>query len=256
VTSLALVPSPAETALTQLQVLQQRLDDDTLDFHDALDIRDQAETVRAYVRSARLGLELANEATETRLRAERRCGSILIDVIAQAGPSTTRLSRRREKTQPEGTRLSLPPHTLEQLGISTKDSSRYQLLASIPEPEFDERVAALKAANRQIVVESFLRAAQQYRRKPGGGRRSTPAGTLLRRALELLREVHVISTQRELELARAIVSLGEAWAVVLEPKAPPGPTAIVRETTCLMCGRSRPPSNPPRCLVCGGAWYS
>ena len=152
--------------------------------------------------------------------------------------------------------MSLPPRTLAQLGISTKDSSRYQLLASIPETEFDDRLVALKNAGRQIVVEAFLRAARQYKRKPGGGRKSTPAGTLLRRALELLRQVRVVSTQREVELARAVIALGESWAIVLEPSAPPRPNTIVRETTCLMCGRPRPPSKPLRCQVCGGAWYS
>jgi len=256
VTSLALVPSPAETALAQLQVLRTRLDEQHLDFHDALDVRDQAETVRAYIRSARLGLEMANEAMETRLRAERRCGAILTDLIAAAGPSTTRANQRRTRPDlPAGTRLSLPPHTLAQFGISTKDSSRCQLLSSIPETEFDVRLAALKNAGRQIVVEAFLRAARQYRRKPGGGPRPTPAGTLLRRALELLRNVRVIATPRELELARAVVAIGESWAVVLE-----SPTAravgVEREVCCLLCGRPRPSSKPSKCLVCGGDWYS
>jgi hypothetical protein len=257
VTSLAVVPSPTETALTQLHVLRQRLDEPSLDFHDAVDVAVQAETIRSYAKTARLGQDLANEATETRLRAERRCGAILIDVIAQAGPSTMRAARRKTRPDlPEGTRMSLPPHTLAQFGISTKDSSRYQLLASMPVAEFDARLAALKAAGKQIVVLSFLRAASAYRRKPGGGRRATPAGTLLRRALELLREVRVINTPRELELARQVVKLGQGWAVVVEPKAPSGPTAVQRETTCLMCGRPRPASKPERCPSCGGAWYA
>jgi len=231
-TSLALVPSPAETALTQLQVLRTRLDTETIDFAAALDVSTQAETVRAYIRSARLGLQLSNDAVELRLRSERKAGLLLLDMLVGQ---------------------SLPKQTLGTLGISAKDSSRYQLLARLEQREFDQRIVAMRASGRQLSALPLYRAATQFKRKPGGGRKATPVAALLRKALDILREVRVISTPREVELARAIVSLGEAWAVVLAPD--PRPTEVRREVTCMLCGRARGSSRAPRCTACGGNWY-
>jgi hypothetical protein len=197
---------------------------------------------------------LANQAAETRLRAERRCGAILIELTARAGPSTMPAARRRTRPDlPEGTRLSLPPRTLEKLGISPRDSSRFQLLSRIPDAEFEERLEATRAAGRQIVVEAFLRAAGQYVRKTSG-RKTTPAASLLGRALALLRNVSSITTQRELRLAREVVAIGASWGSIIDPPPPRTATAVVRQTTCLLCGRGQPPSKPTLCPSCGGRW--
>ena len=51
--------------------------------------------------------------------------------------------------------------------------------------------------------------------------------------------------------------LGLGWRTALRRAAAPGrPSQIERSTTCVLCGRSRPPSLPVRCLDCGGAWLS
>ena len=78
----------------------------------------------------------------------------------------------------------------------------------------------------------------QFTRKPGG-RKTTPAARLLSRALELLRNVTLIRTERELRLAREVVALGEMWkTAVQDPLPPPRPDAVVRQVTCLMWARS------------------
>jgi len=154
-----------------------------------------------------------------------------------------------------GTKKALPNGTLSAAGVTAMQSHAWQLISQIPEPEFDTRIESTKRAGRQLSSASFVRAARQYLRQPGQGGNGQVSPTLrrLRQALELLREVRIITTQREVDLARAIVSLGEQWAVVLEPTSARA-NAHARETTCLLCGRPRPPSKPPRCTACGGHW--
>jgi hypothetical protein len=235
----------------QLEGLRLRLLGDDVDFHEAVSVRDQAETVAAYVRTARLGLETANSAIALKLRAERRCGAILCELITAAGPVTSNARASR----PAHARDVLPPRTLADLGLSPKESSRMQLLAKLGDDEFELRLQAAREAGKQLSSASFLRAAAQYVRQPHG-RRTTPAAALLSKALELLRGVRVISNPREVKLAREVVSLGASWSTVLDPPrtiASPA-TAVQREVTCILCGRLQPPSKPARCPHCRGAW--
>jgi len=234
--TLALVPSPTEHALEQLHVLRATLATTDLPLDDTLDVRDRAELLRSYAQSARLGLDVSNQAIELKIRAERHAGALLRDLL--------------------GARKALPNRTLTDAGVTAMQSHSWQLISQIPEPEFDTRIESTKRAGRQLSSAAFVRAARQYLRQPGQGGNGQLSPTLrrLRQALELLREVRVISTQREVDLARAIVSLGEQWAVVLEPPMT-RVTGGARETTCLLCGRPRPPSKPPRCTTCGGHWY-
>jgi hypothetical protein len=252
VTSLALAPVPttSELVLNQLEDLRLRLVDRDVDFSAVIGIRDQAETVRAYAASARLGRDVANRAIELRLRAERRCGVILREMTVAAGPTTTR--PRPGQTTRE--RESLPPHTLRNLGIGPSDSSRMQLLSKLDDREFEARIDAAKSAGRQLSTEAFVRAAAQFRRKPGGRKAAPTTERLLNKALELLRSVRTLSTAREVALARQVVQLGEAWSLAVSPPPAPAPTAITRETSCLLCGRPQPASKPSRCPHCHGAW--
>jgi hypothetical protein len=128
-----------------------------------------------------------------------------------------------------------------------------QLLSKLGDDEFELRVSAAKEAGRQLSSASFLRAASQYVRVPGG-RKTTPAARLLSHALELLRNVRVVSTPREVKLAREVVQIGQSWATVLDPPPPARPTAVAREVTCILCGRAQPPNRPARCPHCRGAW--
>jgi hypothetical protein len=255
VTSLALAPSPTTSELVhaQLESLRLRLLVGDASFDEAVSVRDQAESLRAYAASARMGLQVANSAIELKLRAERRCGCILNGMIAAAGPVTAGARCGR----PAHVRNVLPRRTLAELGLSGKESSRMQLLSKLGDAEFELRVSAAKEAGRQLSSASFLRAAAQYVRVPGG-RQTTPAARLLSRALELLRNVRVVSTPREVKLAREVVQIGASWSTVLNPPPPPPPppvpTAVVREVSCLRCGRTQPASKPARCPHCRGAW--
>jgi hypothetical protein len=105
-------------------------------------IRDQAEAMRQYARAAQMGLEAQNHAAEIKLRAERRAGELLAGLEKNTGtrgqlvgpgvigPSTVQAPMERPK--------------LADLGISHTQSSRWQTVAAVPEPVFEEHVAQVR----------------------------------------------------------------------------------------------------------------
>jgi hypothetical protein len=91
------------------------------------DIRDKAAAMAAYARQAN-DTELVQWATEIRVRAERRAGQMLAEM-----PKAKGAAAGGEKDGPRGNyvvpRDSAP--TLETLGISKNQSSRWQKLAAV-----------------------------------------------------------------------------------------------------------------------------
>jgi N6-adenosine-specific RNA methylase IME4 len=97
------------------------------------DIRDKAVAMQAYARQAK-DSTLITQATEIRMRAERRAGELLIE-----------MEERGERAQPgdkESGRgkkpLSRP--TLADLGINKTQSSRWQKLAALDDSHFEGKV--------------------------------------------------------------------------------------------------------------------
>lgn len=96
------------------------------------DIRDKAEAMRAYARMAN-DTQLESDATELRLRAERRLGQML-DAEKQAG----RLGKGIRKCANE-------EHlTLEDVGIDRKLSARSQKIGGIGEQAFEAMVDSMR----------------------------------------------------------------------------------------------------------------
>jgi hypothetical protein len=96
------------------------------------DIRDKAVAMRMYAMQAKDRV-LIDQATEIRLRAERRAGELLKD-MAQAGE---RAVRKNMKSQPATSKLS-------DLNINKSQSSRWQKLADIPHADFEQLVDRTK----------------------------------------------------------------------------------------------------------------
>lgn len=94
------------------------------------DIRDKAVAMQAYARIAE-DTELMRYSTEIRIRAERRAGELIKEFGERRGGQTHR-------------RGSLPSN--RKLGITDNQSSRWQKLATIPEPEFEERIVMAHVA--------------------------------------------------------------------------------------------------------------
>ncbi len=92
---------------------------------------DIAETARVYAKRAQLGQEAIRHATEIKLRAERKAGEILAATPKNEG-------RAGAGRPPLGSTEQEPPKdstpTLADLGVTKKESSRYQKLAALPAP--------------------------------------------------------------------------------------------------------------------------
>ena len=122
---------------------------------DVKSIRDKAESVRNYAKNAKLGLELQNQAAELKIRAERKAGKLIASLRLRGG-------NRKSKLHP----ATLKSLTLEDLDISKHQSARWQLIASIPDKEFEARLKASKLADRELTSASLLRLATSRANQP------------------------------------------------------------------------------------------
>lgn len=87
------------------------------DVGDVKRVRDQAEAIRAYAKNAGLGLDMQNEAARVKLDAERKAGAILTRTVRDAAAG------RPQKASHDV--------TLSDLGVTRKQSSRWQQLAAL-----------------------------------------------------------------------------------------------------------------------------
>jgi N6-adenosine-specific RNA methylase IME4 len=122
------------------------------------DIRDKAEALRLYAKQAGEGLENQNMMAEIKLRAERRCGELLGDMEKRDGGDAQR-ARSQHVTESE-----IPP-TLSDMGISRMQSSRWQAIAAVPEPIFEEHLATVRAEAAELTSAGVLRVAHQIKRQ-------------------------------------------------------------------------------------------
>jgi hypothetical protein len=111
--------------------------------------------MQVYARQAK-DRTLINDATEIRLRAERRVGELLIE-MKERGERETKGGDRKSKSQP----VTLIPPQLSDLGVSKMQSSRWQKLAEIADDDFEDVVDRAKQR-----AASALDRAQQLRSKP------------------------------------------------------------------------------------------
>lgn len=92
------------------------------------EIRDKAEALEIYAKRAEYGEILQQRCAEIKLRAERRAGELLKDLNLRPG-------RPAQEMVTNGNHYSL-----DSIGISKKESSKWQRLAGIPEDRFDAEV--------------------------------------------------------------------------------------------------------------------
>jgi hypothetical protein len=111
---------------------------------EAKDIRDKAVAVQAYAKQAN-DHTLIVQATDIKLRAERRVGELLHE-MAERG-------ERAGQGQGNGKgRTPQPLPTLDVLGVSKTQSSRWQDLAAMPAQEFEDYAERETERQRGIVT--------------------------------------------------------------------------------------------------------
>jgi phage N-6-adenine-methyltransferase len=115
---------------------------------DVLQIRDQAEALRVYVRAASDSLEAANAAAEIKLRAERKAGEMLAAMEKQSGARGVGKKVESHDATP-----------LSDLGINQTQSSRWQREAKVPEDQFEAYVESCREANQELTQAGLLKIA-------------------------------------------------------------------------------------------------
>jgi hypothetical protein len=134
------------------------------------DLRDQSEAIRAYVRQRHCSLEAMNLAAELKVRAERKLVTLLAGRVQPGNPQLSHA----------GTNGKLPD------GINRNQSSRWQQLAAIPAPVFEQKVAEAKETG-EVTTARLLRFQDEARRqakradlerRTGAARDAAPAGRI------------------------------------------------------------------------------
>jgi N6-adenosine-specific RNA methylase IME4 len=128
-------------------------------------IRDKAVAMQAYARQAK-DSTLITQATDIRMRAERRAGELLIE-MAKKGDRVT-----REQTLKKGRGRPVLPRgpKLADLGINKTQSSRWQKLAALETDNFEAEVerstkTAYDRTVRSLVRDDEVKRAQRRHRR-------------------------------------------------------------------------------------------
>lgn len=148
-TSLVVVDGPTHSIALLSQARNAIAEARTLD--ELKTIRDKAEAVRKYAEAAGLGLEIQNQAAEMKLRAERRAGAMLSKLKLHGGD-------RREETASDRV-------TLEEIGISKDQSSRWQLAASVPEKAFERFLEEAQQEQGEVTTAGLTKLARDLSAK-------------------------------------------------------------------------------------------
>lgn len=141
---------------------------------EAKDIRDKALALEAYYRQAR-NLDAEREAANVRLRAERRVGELLKELAradhSEAGKASgearaANASTGETRSISEMARCKGPsPYAaaLSEQGMSRQQASRYQALANIPEPVFEQALSGPEKATTTGMLKQAQEARAQVR---------------------------------------------------------------------------------------------
>jgi hypothetical protein len=110
-------------------------------------MRDRAEAVRVFAKSAHMCLSIQNLAAEIKLRAERKAGEMIAEFHMHGGDRRSSLHDGNLK--------------LDDLGISPHQSHRWQKEATVPETEFERFLREAEAHGIEVTAAGLLRLAQR-----------------------------------------------------------------------------------------------
>lgn len=141
----------AEDVSKQLVALHEvsRTLSETSRIEDVKAIRDQAEAVRVYCKSALTGLDIQNRAAEIRLRAERRAGQLLAKLNLRGGDRKSNGNHRRL--------------TLLDLGITNYQSKCWQKEARVSQEVFEQYIWHTRSKRREVTSAGLMRLAAEQR---------------------------------------------------------------------------------------------
>jgi hypothetical protein len=112
------------------------------------DIRDKAVAMQVYAKQAR-DRSLIEDATEIRMRAERRAGELLAEMDKNKGARGAGPGRGKKAVAARDRLLDTTPK-LSDLGVSKTQSSRWQRFAALDDETFETRVIAEKKRHSAV----------------------------------------------------------------------------------------------------------
>ena len=130
----------------------------------------KVQSIATWMQAEKKDAELQNMVAEQKLRTQRILGE-LVKEGQKSGEIATR------KVHGKGIQSSVPQgntrKTLEEIGISRKQSSTYKQIAEIPEKEFDsfieEKKEAVDIAVSELTTKGAVQLAKNLKKKPGNG---------------------------------------------------------------------------------------
>jgi hypothetical protein len=114
------------------------------------EVKDRAEAIELYAKRAEYGEILAQKCVEIRLRAERKAGELLSESQKHKGGKPVTVDDGLEE-----------PPTLEALGLTRNQSSKWQKIATIPESDFEIAVGSAKSEAELLRLARKLEAMEQ-----------------------------------------------------------------------------------------------
>lgn len=129
----------------QILVLRDNAKTDLLQIktvEDGLTHLNKLKSIETWVKAEKKDAELQNIIAEQKLRTQRVLGELLKVTEKNKGGNPTLTGS-----------LSEPVETLSEIGLSKKQSSTFQKIASIPEEKFEEFIAEKKEAVNNAVAE-------------------------------------------------------------------------------------------------------
>jgi len=186
-------------------------------FEEAKEVRDRAEALRGYLRDIRAGLQEQNRAAATKIRAERVIGDKLGQLEKATGGRPSKKTPDTLSGVSGGPDNDLP--TLAELGISHKQSSRWQAVASVPEDVFAQYISEGIDGGMEITTAGFMRFAGRLENKARRTSNTTILGRAANKHTEMdSEEAGIVPDNADLE--------AEHPSADLKPAKAPNPAGI------------------------------
>jgi len=130
---------------------------------EAARLRSQAEALRVYAVQVKCSKQVLDQIAQTKVRAERRLGQLLLSRPETRGGDRKSEHHQNQKST-DSTFDSTAP-TLENIGVSKFLSSRSQLIATLPEAEFEKRLKEITVRGREITSRELVSFAKYLQRE-------------------------------------------------------------------------------------------
>jgi hypothetical protein len=137
------------------------------------DIIDKAMAMQLYAKQAK-DETLITQATEIRMRAERRAGELLIE-MEERNEREMKGGDRRSKSQ--AATLIAPPPKLADLGVSKTQSSRWQRLAALKDERFEEELKQRSKRAYDGIARARVKAQSATKEKPAPAKSKGSVGS-------------------------------------------------------------------------------